>query len=192
MALLFTFFGEAKMAEETFESLEAGNDAYESIDIKLTNLRGGQTFTPQTAHRISQFDFHGFREAAATGTGTVEIYATDGTDPTGPVIASGTFDISTMVTGAGGGWITVAMTGLQGILHAGVKYAAVIKTDTDDYYIRMVGSTGSDYANGDAISSNNGGTSWTTYAANDAKFRDIGFEYTAGAKGGLTGEGWGW
>ncbi len=142
-----------------------------------------QTFTPALSHSITSVQIF-VRRTLNPGTVTVNIESTSSREPTGIVLATGTFD-GNGLTGTSA-WQECTLTAYD--LIAGTLYTIVVKAPTGDssnyVSISMNRQSNGDtmYTNvGSRVGTTNGGTNWTVYdgtggqADDDHLFRDYGF-----------------
>jgi len=84
-----------------FENLQTGDSGDLGMYGSVMTDGLGQTFTPQTSHTITSWSWKMYRSGSG-GSINVRIYACDGShQPTGSVLASGTFDATGIVTSVG-------------------------------------------------------------------------------------------
>lgn len=123
---------------------------------------GSQTFTTPAsyAYTITSVNLKLLR-VLSPGTITVQIKRTSGGSPTGEVLCSGTIDGNTIDTSAA--WYQVNMT-TETSLEANTVYAIIVSAASGDAanYVRWryVGAGG--YAGGNALTSTNSGTTWSS------------------------------
>ena len=135
-----------------------------------------QTFTPQTAHKISSVKLLLYR-VGSPGTITVGIRATDGSGhPTGADLCSGTTDGDTLPTDSPYEWREITL-GDGYSLSASTKYAIVVKAlsgDIDNRFYWRVDNSSPSYLGGNYEYSSTSGSSWNTVTTVDCMFEDWG------------------
>jgi hypothetical protein len=141
-----------------------------------------QTFTPSTAHVIVSVDLR----CCHSGTGqnfTVTIKACDGAHkPTGAVLCSGTYDITT--TGEAYTYSQISVTlGAGSILNAGSEYCIILSVTSANPNGVFWQTDGANYAGGVKGYSSNGGATWTV-ASQDSWFAEYGDPPPIAAGGG--------
>jgi hypothetical protein len=145
-------------------------DSYNTGDtsqavLSVTNVWYAQLFLTTSAYTISSVKLKLFRDVGVTGTLTASIRATSGSNPTGGDLTSGTLDISTLGTSAPGAWHEITLTPYA--LSDATTYAIVLRDDTSGAtYWRANFANG--YASGLLRLSSNSGSSWGSYASDNA------------------------
>lgn len=136
-----------------------------------------QTFTVQAGetHTITSIKIKVYR-MGTPDIMTVAITAVDGAGkPTGPDLATGTFDGDDLTDAEPGEWIEVAMSEVE--LEANTQYALVLK-DMDpspgDGVIWRWDQTDGTYPDGIALVSMDSGDSWTSQTTFDFMFEEWG------------------
>ena len=121
-----------------------------------------QTFLTTSAYTVASVKIKVFRNGGHTGTMTLSIRATSGSDPTGADLTSGTLNIADISeTSAPGGWYEISVTPYT--LSNATTYAIVVRDDTSDNTYWRVDS-GNGYANGEIRVSSDSGSSWGAWA----------------------------
>jgi hypothetical protein len=146
----------------TLQEAHNSGDSTQAI-LSVTNAWYSETWTTLSAYTIGSVKLKLFRDVGVTGTITVSIRATSGNLPTGADLASGTFDISSLLEGAPGDYVEISFD-TPAALSASTVYAIVIRDDTsNNTYIRA--TTGNAYAGGRACISANSGSSWAEWGS---------------------------
>lgn len=133
----------------------------------------GQSFTVGAQDlTVTDIGFQQYNGAGATGNMFMEIFATSGSVPTGPALAtSAAIDVSTISIADPGAPITFALTAPY-VLTAGVKYAIVLNGTGITGSISSKLYTLDVFANGNALT-NSG--AWSSLTSNDMAFEIVGF-----------------
>ena len=119
-----------------------------------------QTFTANQAYTIGSVKLRLWRQAGAPANVTVSIRATDGSGhPTGGDLTSGSIAGSGITENTAGAWYEITLTSYS--LSNGVKYAIVVRVDTNNVRWRVDNSSPT-YAGGNGESSGDSGASWST------------------------------
>ncbi|MBA7506211.1 hypothetical protein ES706_04892 [subsurface metagenome] len=137
--------------------------------------RGAQTFTPQTAHKITSVKLKLYR-SGSPGTVFVSIKAVDvDGHPTGDDLCSGTTDGSTLPTGPPYEWREITLGDGYNLL-VDTKYAVVIYAGPGDLTkcVRWRMSNEAGYANGARETSHDAGETWNTDTTVDLMFEEWG------------------
>lgn len=152
-----------------YDKHNTGDISYSSFNDTRWNA---QTFTVDETFVISSVKLLLYRDSVvAPGTITVSIRATSANVPTASDLIFGTTNGDTLTTDTGGEWREITFTTQRSLL-AGVKYAIVIRctqTGNDPYPANMRNS-GDDYAGGSRCYSEDSGSSWTEWTAQDELF----------------------
>lgn len=163
------------IAGDAIEIGELYSDERDSnTNLNYTSFYRSQSFTTQASYDFSKVTLR-LKMASGGSTGTVigELYAADGSGkPTGSVLDSGTWDISTGVTTANGALEDI--TGFSGYtLAASTEYCIVMRTDaTGDAQVFIHRNVGRySYPNGIYAFSSDLGASWTTSAVTEVFFQ---------------------
>ena len=157
-----------------FEYYNKGNDDRTGF---FGNYWEGQTFTPQTAHKIKSVRLKMYR-IGSPGDLFVKIRATDGSGkPTGPDLASGSIGSGVITLNTNGAWYEILL-GVGANLSAGTKYALVFSTTggswpTNALFI-LYDSTSPTYAGGSRTESDDAGVNWVLQTGNDIMFEEWG------------------
>lgn len=174
---------------DLYESYSGPGDT--PVSNGLANFYTGQTFTPSVSHTITSVKLILFRSGGVgfPGIFTVEIYLADGAGkPTGSVKASGTSDGDTLTTNVAGEQREIILSPDVGgaSLTSGLKYAIVVKAPSSDAnnILNWNYKSGNGYAGGTMFLSNNGGSTWNTYADLDCDFEEWGTVGGGGSSGG--------
>lgn len=156
-----------------YEYYNTGDDSFDVC--YLANWRA-QTFTPLTAHKITNVKLLLYR-IGSPGTVTVGIRATDGNgQPTGADLCSGTTNGNTLTTSTAGEWREITL-GAGTDLSVNTKYAIVVRVlggDFDNKLAMRRDITSAAYTGGNLEWSNDSGSSWNTRATYDFMFEDWG------------------
>lgn len=142
-----------------------------------------QTFTPSTAHYITEVKLFLFR-VGTIGDITVGIRATTGGHPSGSDLTSGTYDGTLLASGADGdwatsaAWVTITLTPYQ--LTASTKYAIVVSIvggDVNNELRYGVDESTPTYTDGNLEHSSNSGAedSWAALTTVDWMFEERGY-----------------
>lgn len=156
---------------ELFEYYTSGDNNNLSIHAQYY---AGQTFAPLIAHTIESVRVKLSRLSTAVSVFRIQIKATSGGVPAGPVLASG----SIMTSGVGRypvkTWVIVSL-GAGAKLKAGVEYAIIGYSDySSSNLVWWCDSTSPTYPRGITVFSANFGSRWTKYPNLDTMFQDWG------------------
>jgi hypothetical protein len=130
-----------------------------------SSIRYAQTFTVgESAHTISSVQLLIYK-VGTVGTVTVEVKAVDGSGkPTGSVLASNTFDGTTLTTDTDGEWKEI--TWAQYNLSASTMYALEVSMSggsVNNWVVWRNEYNPGNYSDGKGWYSDNGGSTWTDY-----------------------------
>lgn len=164
-------------SDSTFSS-SGGNVLYENnlVGNSTTSIYGniwaGQTFTTSSSspHTVSQVKLM-LERVGSPGTITLHLYRISSGLPTGTDITSGTYD-GDIVSSNSSNWYTIPLDEETSLL-SGTTYAIcldAVEGDSSDYILWSYNSS-NPYSGGTALSSTNGGTTWTAVTANDYLFQ---------------------
>jgi hypothetical protein len=170
------YVGVALALDTLYESYEAGGDNDDKI--ASANWRS-QSFTPSTAHTITEVSLYLRKNGTPGSDLTVEIYLSDtgvsDNKPTGSALAAGT--IAQGDAPLTRDWVVCNLSSTAS-LSAGVKYCIVLRTamgdTTSNYYADYQDSTSATYGGGAQAMSTDSGATWTVQATRDDYFREYG------------------
>jgi len=153
-------------------------DYYNTGDDGQVNAYGaifqGQGWLSTSAYTISSCKLKLYR-AGNPGTVTVSLYAADGSlKPTGPSLASGTYDGNSLATNTGGEWVEIVYGEGYAIVDA-TQYVHVVSAASGSSSNRVCwrgDGTSPEYASGSLVSSTNSGSTWSVNSAYDMMFEN--------------------
>lgn len=140
------------------------------------NYKCSQSFTPSITHIIKSIKIRAWRQGTLTGTFTVNICSTS---QTGTVLATGTYDASSLTTSSPGDWIEITL-GAGATLTASTKYwITLIASYSAGNSVRWrFDITSPSYAGGNALYTSDG-TTWTDATTKDFMFEEYGPDITS-------------
>jgi hypothetical protein len=153
--------GNVKLFSPSGEAVDQTNTAFTAINTTPTSTTwGGQTFLAGKTGNLTTVAVGLGLNSGSTGTVTVEIRNTSGTNPGATILASGTLGPVTNSTGTVATYSTTF--GSPAAVVSGTSYAVVIKGGTGSVYIVTSGNT---YANGQYFSTADSGSTWAGQTA---------------------------
>lgn len=157
-------FGEIGTIQESFTT----NNGFASIFGAVWQAQG---VTPLATYGLTRVILLLYREGSP-GTVTVSIRANSNNRPTGPDLASGTFDGNGLGTDTAGAEQTITMT-TPVTLHQGTLYHIVVRATAGDASNKCLWrlDVGAGYPDGKRSQSANSGSSWSVISLNDMYFK---------------------
>jgi len=168
------------MANILYESCTTVLNTYGFTQDAVDNYLLSQSFTPVVAHKLVSVDLYLYR-TGTPGNCLLNVYASDsGADddkPTGPVLATATFDGDDVGEDVGGvDWFSIELA--AGVnLTAGTKYVLVLSAPTGDNTNKLhwgYSTTADQYATGKRGFSTNAGVTWFPQNTHDHWFKEYG------------------
>jgi len=154
----------------TWESYTTGSDNY--TEVYAGNWVAQSINISDQSHSIFAVRLMLYR-VGEPGTVTVGVTETDDTGlPLGDDLVVGTFNGDYVTNNTAGAWYTILMNSEDGFAND-VVYAVVISAesgDDDDYICVRLDDSAATYAGGSAITTTNGGLSWSADTDNDLMF----------------------
>ena len=139
-------------------------------DVSLTYWLS-QSFISSTTHLLAYYKQNMYKAAGGTGTLVFRLYKTVSNQPSGPILATATYDVAALPTTAA--LVTIPLAGYQ--ILAGQSYTVTIGLSagtSGKAYVKITNAGG--YSGGAMCWSSNGGASWTPLAGYDSGFEDWG------------------